>query len=389
MITDDEVRSILDGVLSRRDEQTKVTTLGAGGYDVEAGRQYLAGVVDAGLSAPAWPVAFGGRDASKDEVAQLKQVHAAYAVPDLYPFRVGLHMVGPTLLEHGTDEQRDRWLRPIASGEAIWCQLFSEPDAGSDLANVSTTARRDGGDWVLDGQKVWTSRGAYADWGICLARHDGEVPKHAGLTMFAVRMDAPGVDVRPLRQMNGDTHFSEVFLAGAQVPDADRIAEVGTGWKVTVALLAHERAAADRSAPRSVGDSNLPVWLAELAGAGRLRGNPVLRDRTMALYAYEEAIRFTQLRAVSTGAAGSGLKLHGAASFKLRAELVLDAHGPFGMLTDCDGHVDFMTAPSMSIRGGTDEIQRNVVGERVLGLPGEPRLDRDVPWSTSRRGLTS
>ncbi|MGE0796435.1 MAG: acyl-CoA dehydrogenase family protein, partial [Acidimicrobiia bacterium] len=236
-------------------------------------------------------------------------------------------------------------------------------------------------------QKVWTSRGAYADRGICLARHDAEVPKHAGLTMFAVRMDAPGVEVRPLRQMNGDTHFSEVFLAGAEVDDADRIGEVGGGWKVTTTLLAHERAAADRSAPRAVGDSALPVWLAGLGATERWRADAVLRDRAMALFAYEESIRFTQLRAAASGAGGSGLKLHGAASFKRRAELVLDALGPHGMLADVDAAVDFLTAPSMSIRGGTDEIQRNVVGERVLGLPTEPRIDRDVPWSRSRRGL--
>jgi alkylation response protein AidB-like acyl-CoA dehydrogenase len=387
VIDEDEVRSLLASCLDRRDEHTKVSTLGAGGYDVEAGRRYLAAVVGSGLGAPAWPVGHGGRGADADEVAAIKQVHQVFDVPDLYPFRVGLHMVGPTLLEHGTDEQRQRWLHLIASGAAIWCQLFSEPDAGSDLANVSTLATRDGEAWRLDGQKVWTSRGAYADWGICLARHDAEVPKHAGLSMFAVRMDRPGVDVRPLRQMNGDTHFSEVFLNGVEVPDDDRIGAVGIGWKVTTTLLAHERAAADRSAPRAVGDSALPVWLAELAGSGRLRDRPELRDRAMALFAYEEAIRFTQLRAAASGAGGSGLKLHGAVSFKRRAELMLDAQGPAGMLADIDAAVDFLTAPSMSIRGGTDEIQRNVVGERVLGLPTEPRLDRDVAWSTSRRGL--
>jgi alkylation response protein AidB-like acyl-CoA dehydrogenase len=389
VIDEGAIRAVLDACLERRDEHTRVTTLGAGGYDLDAGRRYLAATVDAGLAVPTWAVEHGGAGASADDAAAIKRLHQAYAVPDLYPFRVGLHMVGPTLLEHGTDDQRDRWLRSIASGQAIWCQLFSEPDAGSDLANVSTLARRDGRTWRLDGQKVWTSRGAYADWGICLARHNPEVPKHAGLSMFAVRMDAPGVDVRPLRQMNGDTHFSEVFLAGAVVQDADRIGAVGAGWKVTTALLAHERAAADRSAPRAVGYNALPVWLAELAGSGRLREDVPLRQRAMSLFAYEEAIRFTQLRSAATGAAGSGLKLHGAASFKRRAEAVLDALGPAGTLAGSDAFVDFLTGPSMSIRGGTDEIQRNVVGERVLGLPAEPRLDRDLPWSTSRRGAVS
>ena len=381
-----EAREVLDACLARRDEQTRLTTLGAGGYDLEAGRRYLAAVVETGLAVPRWPAVFGGRDAGAEEVAAITRAHQDFAVPDLYPFRVGLHMVGPTLLEHGTDAQREQWLRPMADGSAIWCQLFSEPDAGSDLANVSTIARRDGDEWLLDGQKVWTSRGAYADWGICLARHDPEAPKHAGLTMFAVRMDGPGVDVRPLRQMNGDTHFSEVFLSGARVTDEARIGDVGAGWAVTTTLLAHERAAADRSAPRSVDGSGLPVWLAQLAASGRLAG-PALRDRAMALFAYEETIRWTQLRAKATGAAGSGLKLHGAISFKRRAELMLDADGPQGMLDDAPGAVEFLTGPSMSIRGGTDEIQRNVVGERVLGLPTEPRVDRGIPWSVSRRGI--
>jgi alkylation response protein AidB-like acyl-CoA dehydrogenase len=389
MISVREVEAVLETCLVRRDQHTRVTTLGAGGYDVEAGRRYLAATVEAGLAVPSWPAEHGGRNADADDVAIIKRAHATFAVPDLYPFRVGLHMVGPTLFEHGTDEQRRRWLRDIATGTAIWSQLFSEPDAGSDLANVSALARRDGDDWVLDGQKVWTSRGAYADWGICLARHDTEAPKHAGLTMFAVPMDTPGIQVRPLRQINGDTHFSEVFLDGARARDVDRIARVGDGWRVATSLLAHERAAADRTAPRAIGDSALPVWLAELADSGRLGGEAVARDRAMTLLAYEESIRFTQLRSAATGAAGSGLKLHGAVSFKRRAELMLDVLGPAGTLAGSDAAVEFLTAPSMSIRGGTDEIQRNVLGERVLGLPPEPRVDRDVPWSTSRRGTTA
>jgi len=272
--------------------------------------------------------------------------------------------------------------------------MFSEPDAGSDLANVTTSAIAVPGGWELNGQKVWTSRAAYADWGVCLARTDPEAPKHRGLTMFAVRMSAPGVDVRPLRQMNGDAHFSEVFLSGAIAADEDRIGDVGRGWAVTTSLLAHERAGADRSAPIAQATS-WPVWLAQLAAAGHLH-DPVMRDRAIRLYCYDEVIRFTQLRAAASaragrrpGPEGSGLKLHGARSFKERVDLMASAAGAIALLDDWDGAVDFLTGPSMSIRGGTDEIQRNILGERVLGLPPEPRTDRDIPWSRSRRGLTA
>ena len=387
MSLEDETRACLAAALPRRDAHTKISTLGAGGYDLDAGRRYLAATVALGLAVPTWPVEHGGRGAGPIEAAFIKQVHEEFAIPDLYPFRVGLHMVGPTLLEQGTLDQRRQWLRAIAAGDHIWCQLFSEPDAGSDLANVSTMAGHAGADWVLDGQKVWTSRGAYADWGICLARHNPDLPKHEGLTMFAVKMDSTGVEVRPLRQMNGDTHFSQVYLSEVLVSDAHRIGAVGDGWRVALTLLGHERAAADRGAPRAVGDDSLPTWLAALSSSGRLRDDPVLRQRALDLYGYEEYIRVTQRRRTDA-TAGSGLKLHGAASFKSRAELMVDAQGARGMLADGDATIDLLTAPSMSIRGGTDEIQRNVIAERVLGLPAEPRLDRDISWSESRRGKT-
>ncbi|MGD9792879.1 MAG: acyl-CoA dehydrogenase family protein [Acidimicrobiia bacterium] len=392
-IDEEQVRAVLARCVPRRDGTEKITTLGAGGYDIEAGRRYLSTTVDEGLAVPTWPSRYGGRDAGRTEVAMISRVHADYALPDLYPFRVGMKMAGPTLLEHGTAEQNDRWLRRMASGEDIWCQLFSEPDAGSDLANVSTMAVRDGDVWRLDGQKVWTSRGDYSDWGICLARTDPSVPKHDGVTMFSVRMDAPGVEVRPLVQMNGDSHFSEVFLSGAVVPDTDRIGEVNGGWKVTVSLLAHERAGADRSAPTASG-SALPMWLTRLSAQGALT-DPSLRDRAMALLCLDEAIRLTQLRAAANQAAGrrpgpegSGQKLNGSRSFKERVSIMAAAAGADAMLSDWSGSIDVLTSPSMSIRGGTDEIQRNILAERVLGLPTDARTDRNVAWSLSRRGLT-
>jgi alkylation response protein AidB-like acyl-CoA dehydrogenase len=272
--------------------------------------------------------------------------------------------------------------------------MFSEPEAGSDLANVATRAERDGDSWRLQGQKVWTSRGSYATWGLCLARTDPEVPKHAGMTMFAVRMDAPGVTVRPLVQMNGDRHFSEVFLDEVPVPDSDRIGDVDAGWTVALAVLAFERSEFGERGTGGDGRAGLrrvPGWLRELAELGALR-DPVLRDRAMGIVSGELAARITALRASVSrsqgrpGPEGSGGKIRWSRLAKRRADLVKAAYGAHGMLTDHPGHLDALTAPSLSIRGGADEIQLNILGERVLGLAPEPRSDRQVPWTVSRRG---
>jgi alkylation response protein AidB-like acyl-CoA dehydrogenase len=321
----------------------------------------------------------------------ISTVMREYAVPDLYAYSIGLGMCGPSLLVHGTEDQQQRWLRNIASGSEIWCQMFSEPEAGSDLANLALRAEPDGDEWVLNGQKVWTSRGLYAQWGLCLARTDPEVPKHRGLTMFCFRMDTPGIEIRPLAQMNGDRHFSEVFLTDARVPDDQRLADVGAGWNVAMTVLAHERALAGES--RGGGDGatrneRVPRWINELRPTGRTSA-ALWRQRLMAVHSGDEVSRWTAARAAASrnpGPAGSGAKLRKVASYKGRAYLGADAQGAAGMLTNTPGHIELVTAPSMSIRGGTDEINRNIVGERVLGLPGEPRVDRDLPWSESRRG---
>ncbi len=418
-----DVRAALDGLLERRTDQTRLTSMGAGSDDLDDGRAYLAATVGGGWHVPTWPADHGGRDASVAENQLIGSVLREYVVPDLYPFAIGLGMVGPALLAHGTAEQQDRWLRPIASGAEIWCQMFSEPEAGSDLANVALSAERDGDMWRLGGQKTWTSRAMWAEWGICLARTDPGQPKHKGLTMFVVAMDAPGVDVRPLRQMNNDAHFSEVFIDGADVPDAWRVGDVGEGWRVAMTILSHERAGAGS---RGGGDgakrgSRIPTWMADLVALGALGAQPdgplddspldgsppndrilddspsgatVRRDEAMSIYAADMASRWTARRAAdearsggSPGPAGSGAKLRTVSSYKRRAYLTNRSAGAAGMLEDGLGHIETVTAPSMSIRGGTDEIQRNILGERVLGLPGEPRLDRDVPWRDSRRGL--
>ena len=366
-----------------------------------AGREYLGVLATGGWMLPAWPRDGGGRGASAAESATIRAIVRKYPAPDLYPFFVGLHMVGPTLLKFGNDRHRESWLRRIADGSDVWCQMFSEPGAGSDLANVSTRATRTDSGWSVSGQKVWTSRGAYADWGLCLTRTDPELPKHAGLTMFAVRMAAPGVTVRPLHQMNGDDHFSEVFLDDVEVSDDARIGDEGDGWKIAHAVLAYERSSigGTTAGPRQASGRGkadgvrVPGWLRAVADAGQL-DDPVRRDAALRVYIDAEVARLTSARAAARarstgvpGPEGSGQKLRLAGSAQRRAYLLTRLAGADGLLTSHRGYDATVTAPSLSLRGGTDEIQRNIVAERVLGLPAEPRADRDVPWSISRRGM--
>jgi alkylation response protein AidB-like acyl-CoA dehydrogenase len=394
VLTDDEIRSELDRVLQRRTAETRTTAMGAGSDDLESGRAHLSATGPGGWAVPTWPQGLGGRGSSPQEARAIRRIMREFAVPDLYIYQVGLAMVGPTLLTHGTDEQQRRWMPGIADGSEIWCQMFSEPEAGSDLANVAMRAERDGDEWCLDGQKVWTSRGMWARWALVLARTDPEVPKHAGLTMFALRMDDPAVEVRPLVQMNGDKHFSEVFVNSARIPDDWRIGELGSGWNVAVTVLAHERASVGGGGGGGDGQKKsarpaVPSWLSRVASTGRLH-DAAWRERAMKLHSADLAASWTNARAAAAqtpGPAGSGAKLRASQSYQGRAYLITDAHGAAGMLDDHEGQIEFLTAPSMSIRGGTDEIQRNILGERVLSLPAEPRVDRDVPWSKARRGV--
>ena len=381
-----EVDAAVAGLLRLRDPDTPVTVLGAGKDDLAPGRAYLEALAEGGWAVPTWPPEHGGRGASAVDVTTIGRELARYEQPDLYPYLVGLHVAGPTILALATPEQQARWLAPIRRGAEIWCQLFSEPGAGSDLANVSTRAVRDGDEWRVTGQKVWSSRAHYARWGFLLARTDADVVKHAGITAFAVDMGAPGVEVRPLRQMNGDAHFSEVFLDDVVVRDADRFGGVGEGWAVARTALANERGAITAT---NTGMGTPMNRLLELAD--RSDADPVRRDAVLAAHVDSEVARLTMRRARDAalagrapGPEGSGMKLRGSATFKTTADVALGLLGPHGIATDEDV-VDewrtlFLTAPSISIRGGTDEIQRNIVGERVLGLPPEPRVDIDRPF---------
>ncbi len=384
-----QVRRQLSERLQVRDPAAGFSVMGAGSDDLEAGRQFLSILADGGFAVPSWPVEHGGMGATAEQMGIVAQELSRFDAPDLYPFMVGVGTVGPTLITHGSPEQQCRWLAKIRSGAEIWCQLFSEPDAGSDLAGLTSRAERDGDLWRVTGAKVWSSRAHYSTWGLLLARSDFSVPKHAGITAFALRMDAPGVEVRPLRQMNGDTHFNEVFLDGAPIPDGDRIGPIGGGWRVAITTLTHERG----SIGGRVGVSK--SQLLDLAGAQHANRDPVMRDRLMRSISALEIVRMSAQRARAAarsgrppGPEGSGAKLQMGATLKAIGDLALDlqgAGGTAGLRADDPWHTLFLTGPSLSIRGGTDEIQRNILGERVLGLPPEPRLDKDAPFSQRPR----
>jgi len=393
------VRDVLAARLTRRRAGDSFTVLGAGSDDVDAGRAYLRALADGGWAVPTWPKEYGGLGATPAQAAVVAQELAHFDVPDLYPYVIGLAIAGPTLIAHATPEQCSRWLPAIRTGDEIWCQLFSEPDAGSDLASLATRAERDGDQWRVTGAKVWSSRAHYSQRGLLLARTDPSVPKHAGITAFALDMHAPGVTVSPLRQMNGDTHFSEVHLDHASVDDHDRIDAPGNGWRVARTALTYERGAG------AVGGggwgADLKDRLVDLAHRRGAAGDPVLRQRLAVTIIELEVARMTARRARdaakagrSPGPEGSGAKLRGSAGLKAAASLGLELLGPDGIAPvegDGDGgewQTLFLTSPSISIRGGTDEIQRNIVGERVLGLPPEPRADVDVPFSELPRTVS-
>ena len=374
-----EVGAFLEARLELRRADSRMSVMGSADDRVDEGRALLAQLDEGGWAVPTWPVEHGGRAATATQAGIFHQE------PDLYPFMVGISLVGPTLLTHGTAAQQARWLPAIRTGEEIWCQLFSEPNAGSDLAGLEARATRDGDEWRVTGQKVWSSRAHYSEWGLLVARTDPTVPKHAGITAFALDMRAPGVEVRPLRQMNGDVHFNEVFMTDAPVRDADRIAGVGDGWRVAITTLMHERSAIGG------GGGVTKARLVDLARARGTTDDPLVRQRLADVLTRMEVDRATAMRARAAmrtgrppGPEGSGAKLRMGATLKAMADLALDLHGPAGTAYeegDNDWHRLFLTAPSISIRGGTDEVQRNILGERVLGLPPEPRDDKHVPFN--------
>jgi alkylation response protein AidB-like acyl-CoA dehydrogenase len=362
--------------------------------------QFLSDRFDAGLAAVHYPVAHGGLGLprSLQQAAEEQFALAGAPAPDPRRNVIGLGMAAPTIIAFGTEDQRGRWLKPLWLAEDIWCQLFSEPGAGSDLANLSTRAVRDGDDWVVNGQKVWTSLAHHARWALLLARTDPDAPKHAGLSYFVLDMHGPGVEVRPLRQLTGEAEFNEVFITDARVPDANRLGEVGAGWRVANATLMNERVAigAASSAPRESG------VIGTAARAWREHPEartPELHQRLLRLWARAEVARLAgmrmrqQLASGQPGPDGSAVKLTFALLNQEISGFEIELAGADGLTYDDwtmrrEGSSDYGRGPAYrylrskgnSIEGGTSEILRNIIAERVLGLPPEPRTDTGVPW---------
>jgi len=341
---------------------------------------------DAGWAGISWPEAHGGRGGTVGEARIFAREQARFEV-DTGVFAVGIAMVGPTLMTHGTPAQQERYLRPLLRGDEVWCQLFSEPGAGSDLAGLRTRAERDGDEWVVNGQKVWSSGAHHSDLGILLARTDPDASKHRGITYFVLDMHSPGVEIRPLRQINGVAHFNEVFLTDVRIPHTNVVGEVDGGWTVAHTTLANERNLIGGGT--TVGFRDF-LRLAE--GEGRV-GDPVLRQRLAAAYMRFEVIKYLGLRAQAAarrgGAPGpesSVLKLAVSRHVALNGDLALALEGPAGALLHDDAphggfwQQQFLGQWGVRIGGGTDQVQRNVIGERVLGLPAEPRPDKSLPF---------
>jgi alkylation response protein AidB-like acyl-CoA dehydrogenase len=367
----------------------------------DAGRMdFLRARFDAGLAWVHFPEGLGGLGLPRPLQQVADEEFQAAGAPDNQPGRIGigLGMAAPTILAFGTDEQKRRWLRPLWTGEEVWCQLFSEPGAGSDLAALGTRAVRDGDDWVVDGQKVWTSMAHRARWAIMVARTDPSVPKHQGITYFACDMTVPGVEVRPLRQITGEAEFNEVFFSGARIPDSLRIGPEGEGWRVAQTTLMNERIA--------IGGGSQPRESGMIGAAARTWRNrpelrtPGLHDRLLRLWVQAEAARLAGLRlrqqisAGAPGPEGSAVKLVFARLSQEISGLEMEMSAEEGLryddwtmrrpeVTDFTGRTPgyrYLRAKGNSIEGGTSEILRNIIAERVLGLPREPRADTGVAW---------
>ena len=352
-------------------------------------RRWQARLAEGGFAGITWPKAFGGRGGRPIEAAIFNQEQARYGVSNGV-FAIAIGMVGPTILAHGTDEQRRRYLPAMLRGDEVWCQLFSEPEAGSDLAGLTTRAVRDGDEWVVSGQKVWTSVAERAEWGILLARTDPDAPKHKGITYFLVDMASPGIEIRPLRQMTGHAHFSEVFLDDVRIPTANVLGELGEGWKVAQTTLASERTAI---AGGSGGAD--PPGLIDLARRFGRDRDPLTRQAIVDAHVRGELLRFLRYRAQTAlsqgtrpGAETSVMKLAYARFMQQMTTAAIHVQGAVGMLDGPElpaGGVwttKFLHAPSLRIAGGSDQVQANIIGERVLGLPAEARVDKDVAFRT-------
>jgi len=357
---------------------------------------------DAGWACIRWPEEYGGRGASAIQGVIWGQEESKFkTAPNI--FGIGHGMCGPTVMTHGTPEQKERWIPKLLSGEEIWCQLFSEPSAGSDLAGLRSTAVPDGDDWIVNGQKIWTTGAQFCDWGILVVRSDATAAKHAGLTYFVVDMHSPGIEVKPIVQINGGTGFNEVFFDDVRIPDANRLSEVGNGWAVAITTLMNERASIGSGGGRAgIGELLRIAREVELSGAAAIEDSGV-RQKIADFYVRSKALQYTGNRTVSAlsqgktpGPEASLGKLVGGVLIQDIAAYGIELQGEAGLLNDEEHTAHegawqerYLGIPGLRIAGGTDEVLRNIIAERVLGLPPEARADKGVAFKDIPTGPPS
>jgi acyl-CoA dehydrogenase len=349
----------------------------------------------AGWACIRWPKAFGGRDANPIEQVILNQEEAKLNTPNTGVFSIGQGMAAPTMMTWATQSQKQQYLPKLASGEHIWCQLFSEPAGGSDLAALRTKAVRDGDEWVINGQKIWTSGAQYSDYGILVVRTDPDVPKHQGLSYFFLDMKSPGVDIKPIKQISGASGFNEVYFTDVRIPDAQRLGEVGQGWQVALTTLMNERASIGGGSGAAGFDQ-----IMQLAQRLNINDKPAIEDGQVRAnlanwYVRQAGLKFTGYRSMTAlsrgeipGPENSIGKLVGAPLTQDLASFAIDLMDQAGILwspeSDALEHLfqsTYMSIPGLRIAGGTDEIMANIIAERVLGLPQDVRVDKGIAFS--------
>jgi alkylation response protein AidB-like acyl-CoA dehydrogenase len=360
---------------------------------VEVAKAWQKKKSESGWACLHWPKEYGGRGATAVERVIWQQEEGVY-FKLTSPFQIGEGMCGPTLMAYGSEVDKRRYLPKIASGEEIWCQLFSEPAGGSDVAGLRTRAEREGDHWIINGQKIWTSGAHYSDYGILITRTDPTVPKHKGLTMFFIDMRSRGIEVRPIKQANGMQEFNEVFFTNLRVPDKQRLGAVGDGWNVSLTTLMNERMTI--GARLATGFAEIFDFCCSLMTEDGLAiDDRATRSRLASWAVKNSGLKYTSMRAISAlsrgerpGPENSIGKLVAGSMLQDIASFAMDLQGASGTLSDpeaADAAGQFqamlMSSPSARIAGGTDEILRNIIAERVLGLPGDIRVDKDVPFN--------
>ena len=367
-------------------------------YDADAmrrAREWQKTKADQGYARITWPKDMGGIGGTPMQSIIFGQEESKYDVPYGAPFAIGLGMCIPTVMTYCGDEVKQRYVRPAVEGTEIWCQLFSEPAGGSDVAALKTRAVKDGDTWTINGSKIWTTGAQFSDYGLLLTRTDPNVPKHKGLTMFYLSMKSPGVDVRPIKQASGASGFNEIFFTDVKLPDSQRVGEVGQGWQVALTTLMHERLAVGGG---QGGGLDVPQLL-QLARSLELEDGPAIRNAAVRekiadWYVRSAGLKYTTVRTMTAlsrgqqpGPEASIAKIVVAAKLQDLSAFAMDLEGEAGILQG-DGapmhglfQGGWLSSPGLRIAGGTDEILRNIIAERVLGLPGDIRVDKDVPFN--------